>query len=140
MYWPAIPGRVVAEAKRFRERLEDARGRETFLASLPPSLPAGEIVIHHSTATDRERFEAFVIYDVITPVHGASYPKRERQPITWITWVARHFDIDGKEIRLPYERRAHAAEPERMREQPKKWTGIARRDLRLTTLGRLGVP
>lgn len=116
LYWPAIPGRVVAEAKRFREQLQNARAREEFSATLPPSLPEGHVVIHHSSAMDREKFEAFASYDVMAPVHGADYPKRWRQPITW---VARHFDINGKEIRLSYERRPHTAEPERRQAQAK---------------------
>ncbi|MCE9669862.1 hypothetical protein LY474_18860 [Myxococcus stipitatus] len=92
VYWPPIPARALEEARKL-EALLGGAGRSDYLARLPAGLPAGRVVIRHSSAVAEGPFEAFASYDVASPAL--------RQAST----VVRHFDADGLERRLPQERR-----------------------------------
>ncbi len=89
IYWPAIPARALADARRLEELTTGAR-RAEYLARLPGGLllPEGTLVIHHSSATDDGAFEAFATYDVFDNRLG----------------IVKHFDAKGVERRLPSER------------------------------------
>jgi hypothetical protein len=102
VYWPALPRAAVTEAAEFQRRLNDAQQRQLFLASLPTGLPEGEVVIHHSQATTRGEFQVVVTYDVAAPVN-APVPAGAGANDRPVSWVVRHFDIQGREIRLPQE-------------------------------------
>jgi hypothetical protein len=85
VYWPAIPARVIADA-RLLEGLTAGDRRAEYLARLPAGLPPGIVVIRHSSATDEGPFEALATYDVVD------------------NRSVRHFDVEGAERRLPSER------------------------------------
>jgi hypothetical protein len=91
VYWPAIPAKALADA-RLLEELTTGPRRAEYLVRLPGGflLPAGTVVVHHSSATDEGPFEALATYEVID----------NRLGIT----VIRHFDAEGVERRLPSER------------------------------------
>jgi hypothetical protein len=109
VYWPALPPAAVAEAAEFMRRLNDAQQRQSFLANLPPGLPAGEVVIHHSSATTRGEFQAMATYDVAAPVY-APVPGGARASEQPVSWVVRHFDVQGREVRLSQEQPSPGAE------------------------------
>jgi hypothetical protein len=107
VYWPAIPGRALQDARRMKEVLARKSDRTKFLAQLPSQLPPGRIAIRHSSpAMQQGDFEAIASYDVVerrTAVALGESPQAEAasQGVT----VVRHFDLEGKEKRLPQERR-----------------------------------
>ena len=117
LYWPAIPSGAIAEAKRFQQQLADTNSRQAFLTALPAGLPLGEVVIHHSPATAREAMQAVATYDVVAPVYapGQSSAGGSQLPVSW---VARHFDVAGREIRLPQEQ--HQLGPEDRGQKPSR--------------------
>jgi hypothetical protein len=106
VYWPAIPARVIADAKRLREQLGRDQDRRTFLARLPAVLPAGHVVIRHSSATVAGPFEVFASYDVLER-RGGPGPTAQGSvsAVARAATIVRHFDADGFERRLPQERR-----------------------------------
>lgn len=101
VYWPAIPAKALAEARRLHEILSGP-GKTRFVARLPAGLPEGKIVIRHSSATAQGSFEAFASYDV---VDRRTFPESAASPSSRVSVIVRHFDVDGVERRLPQERR-----------------------------------
>jgi len=106
VYWPAIPGRVIAEASRMRETLARDADKKTFLAKLPVGLSPGIVVIRHSSATSTGTFVAMASYDVQDrrsppqPNAQSGQTSGDRAII-----IIRHFGADGNELRLPQEQR-----------------------------------
>ena len=109
VYWPALPRAVVADAAELQRRLNDAQQRQSFLTILPAGLPEGQVVIHHSPATARGEFQAVATYDVAAPVY-APVPAGAGRIDRPVSWVVRHFDLQGREIRLPHEQPAPGSE------------------------------
>ncbi len=112
VYWPAIPAKALADARRLEEL---ARSSE-FLARLPAGLRDGQVVIRHSSATTQGQFDVFASYDIAERRSSpektlGNYPTNVNQ----VVHVVRHFDVDGVERRLPQERRNLGGEysPER---------------------------
>jgi hypothetical protein len=106
VYWPAIPGKVISDAKRLEEMVRNSN-KEGFLSRLPPGLPPGKVVIRHSSATEEGKFEVFASYDVLeTKTLVAAVPATGQNLKTENSIVlTRHFDVSGTERRLPQERR-----------------------------------
>lgn len=106
VYWPAIPGRAIAEASRMRETLARDADKKTFLAKLPAGLPPGNVVIRHSSATSTGAFAAMASYDV---QERRSPPEPNAQAgqtgSSRAIMIIRHFGADGNELRLPQEQR-----------------------------------
>jgi hypothetical protein len=105
-YWPAIPAKALADARRLEEVLGRNSDKSAFLARLPANLPPGNVVIRHSSATVERPFEVFASYDVLeqrtSPASGIpGYPSGTRLAIS--ATILRHFDVDGVERRLPQE-------------------------------------
>jgi hypothetical protein len=96
VYWPKIPGRVIADAVSMRGTLGSASTKAAYLAKIPSSRSEGAVVIRHSAATDHGAFEASAVYDT-TDRKGA-------------VAMTRHFGIDAKELSLPSERVGPAAQ------------------------------
>lgn len=97
VYWPPIPSKVVEDARRLNELL-NGPDRGTFLSKLPAAQKTGRIVIRHSSPFAGGAFEAFASYDVVERVES---PQRGT-----VTAYVRHFDIEGREFRLPQEQRS----------------------------------
>jgi hypothetical protein len=97
VYWPPIPAGVVADARRLNERVS-GRQRDAFLAKTGATRNTGQVVIRHSSPFADGAFSAFASYDVVEQTQSAG--KRG----TAVT--IRHFDVDGKELRLPQEMRS----------------------------------
>jgi hypothetical protein len=103
VYWPAIPAKALADARRLAEQMTGP-GKEAYLARLPAGLTQGTVVIHHSPATDEGSFEALATYDV---VDNPGTPQAHTEKLSTApagVAVVRHFDVDGAERRLPSER------------------------------------
>jgi hypothetical protein len=109
VYWPAIPAKVLADATRLAELVN--AGRTEYLVRLPAGLPAGKVVIRHSSATADGPFEAYASYDVVERKESV-LPMRDTNQATGpvVSVVVRHFDVDGAELRLPQERRSMGAD------------------------------
>ena len=99
VFWPALPGNVLDEARVLRDRLSNPNERAAFLAAHTDlSQRAGEVVIRHSPAAFGGAFEAHAVYDVAG--EGAQ--------------VERHFGANGEEVTLQTERSTaspNAADP-----------------------------
>jgi hypothetical protein len=102
VYWPAIPAAAVADAKKMRAMLRSDADRSAFIAKLPANLPAGNIVIRHSSASTSGPFEAFASYDV--PERRFSSAPYGTASTNQAVVIMRHFDISGRERSLPQER------------------------------------
>ena len=102
VYWPAIPAAAVADAKKMHAMLGTDADRSAFIARLPPNLPEGNFVIRHSSASMSGPFEAFASYDV--PERRPSYAPYGTEVTNQAVVIMRHFDISGRERRLPQER------------------------------------
>jgi hypothetical protein len=104
VYWPAIPGKVLADARRLEEQLSSRK--TDFLARLPSGLPSGRVVIRHSSATEEGPFEVYATYDVLERKESAR-PARDKSDgdAKLVSVIVRHFDVNAEEIRLPQERR-----------------------------------
>jgi hypothetical protein len=102
VYWPAIPAAAVADAKKMRAMLGSDADRNAFIAKLPVNLPAGNIVIRHSSAATSGPFEAFASYDV--PERRPSSVPDGTASTNQAVVIIRHFDISGRERRLSQER------------------------------------
>jgi hypothetical protein len=101
VYWPAIPVKAIADARR----LEELSVRTDFQTRLPAGSLSGRVVIRHSSATAEGPFEVFASYDTIERRKSPA-TARWQDPSTqgWIS-VVKHFDVDGVERQLPQERR-----------------------------------
>lgn len=119
VYWPAIPAKAMAEARRLDElvRSSDKTG---FLHRLPAGLPSGKVVIRHSSATAEGPFEVFASYDVLEKRTSSETArgKTPSPPHSLISVFVRHFDVDGVERRLPQERRNLGADYPSKEKQP----------------------
>ncbi len=106
VYWPALPERVVAEAKRFKDVLADAQSRHAFEARLPVAAASGQLVIHHSSAME-DRFDAFVSLDVTSQSMARTADEAKlgygTERAADGMSVTRHFDLQGVERFLPHE-------------------------------------
>lgn len=101
VYWPLLPAKVIDDARRLNELL-NGPNRGEFLMKLPPAQKTGSVMIRHSSPFADGAFEAFASYDVV---------ERHESPERGTTSVyVRHFDVDGREIRLPQERRSMGAD------------------------------
>jgi hypothetical protein len=103
VYWPAIPAKVLADARRLEELVSP--GKTEFLARLPAGLPAGKVVIRHSSATEEGPFEVYASYDVLERREYTPPLNDRNRGESRVVSVIRHFDVDGAELRLPQERR-----------------------------------
>jgi hypothetical protein len=103
VYWPAIPAKVLADARRLEELVSP--GKTEFLARLPAGLPAGKVVIRHSSATEEGPFEVYASYDVLERKESSLAIADKSRSDARVVSVVRHFDVDGAELRLPQERR-----------------------------------
>lgn len=102
VYWPAIPQKVVDQAKALQAKLDDPRERAAFIGRLPipdrREAESGRVAIRHSSAVVDGPFEAYAVFDVTRRTdNGASYTQ--------------HFDANGVEVRLPQDRRAPPSTP-----------------------------
>ena len=106
VYWPAIPGKIVEDAKRLQAMLLRDSDRNAFVAKLPPGLQPGNAVIRHSSATSENPFETFASYDAFetrsapSESTGQQTPARSNRSIS----IMRHFDVEGRELKLPQEK------------------------------------
>jgi hypothetical protein len=109
VYWPAIPARALADARRLEEQV--APGKTEFLARLPSGLPPGKVVIRHSAAMAEGPFEVYASYDVLERKES-TLPARDKSQgdARVVSVIARHFDVNGAELRLPQERRNNGAD------------------------------
>lgn len=96
VYWPPIPAGVVADARRLNERVS-GRERDAFLAKIGSAQKTGQVVIRHSSPFADGEFKAVASYDVVEQTQS------EGKRGTAVT--IRHFDVEGKELRLPQEMR-----------------------------------
>lgn len=97
VFWPDIPEAIVSAALQFASSMSVAQFSGNFRANLSTvmtKIEQGRVVIRHTSAYVRTAPVAFVSYDAIESVSGAS---------------TRHFAIDGTEFRLPQEQ--HSATP-----------------------------
>jgi hypothetical protein len=107
VYWPAIPGRAIDDASRMRQMLASDQAMKSYVSRLPAGLPAGTIVIRHSSATTAGPFIAVASYDV-PERRTAPQPNPQAGPATARgVIIMRHFGIDGAEFRLPQEQRSN---------------------------------
>lgn len=105
VYWPPIPRKAIDDAKRLRVLLSQEAQRAMFLSRLPPNLPPGNVVIRHSSVTASGPFEVFASYDVVEHRMSAELIGRSgADSSVRSVSIVRHFDIDGKERKLPQER------------------------------------
>ena len=102
VYWPAIPARVLADARRLEGLV--APGKTEFLARLPAELRVGKVVIRHSSATEEGPFEVYASFDVLQRKESP-LAEKSRGDIGTVSVAVRHFDVSGAELRLPQERR-----------------------------------
>jgi hypothetical protein len=101
VYWPAIPQKVIDEAKALQAKLDAPGGRESFLSTLAidrAEAASGRVVIRHSSAVAEGPFETHAVYDVTRRTRGGMSHTL-------------HFDANGAEVRLPQERRAAPSAP-----------------------------
>jgi hypothetical protein len=100
VYWPAIPAKAIADAKKM---LENA-AKPDFIARLPAGLPAGRVVIRHTSATSQAPFEAFASYDVVERRATPAPTEKNLSVAPSGVAILRHFDAEGAEQRLPQEK------------------------------------
>ena len=86
VYWPAIPGQVLADAEALRTKLSDPAALAALEAHLPVGATGSRVVIRHR-GMDNHR-GSFGAAAVVDAVDGQ---------------VVRHFDANGQEERLPWE-------------------------------------
>ncbi len=66
VYWPAIPAKALADARRLEAALAQESGRKQFLSHVLAALPAGKVVIRHSSAAMlKGPFEVLASHDVL---------------------------------------------------------------------------
>jgi hypothetical protein len=106
VYWPAIAGTVVANARQLREVRDDPERRRTFAALISAEGSSAQIAIRHSSASSDEPFEAFASVDLLVKVMAPRTEQSSNYDKTLMSQTAyvRHFDIDGKALQLPQER------------------------------------
>jgi hypothetical protein len=67
-YWPTVEAAVVTAARAFRDQLASPSGLAAFKAKLPSDAQGdGQVLIHHSSGTSMNPFQAAATYDVIPP-------------------------------------------------------------------------
>lgn len=88
VYWPAIPQSVIQEAQALNAKLSDPTQRATYMSKLPAGLVNGQVVIRHSSCSERSTFEVFAGYDLT-----------ERREMGGV----RHFDMNGTEFKMKSE-------------------------------------
>jgi hypothetical protein len=120
VYWPALPGDVVSEAKGFSETLSDKERESALKARMPANAESVQAAIRHSSAWVDVPFDAFASYDVIVRTDllpDAAVAKRGTSPrLAPGEIVVRHFDAEGVERFLPQERRTIGrADPQQKR-------------------------
>jgi hypothetical protein len=104
VYWPAIPAKAIADAKRIDEMTVGAQ-KGDYLNRLPVGLRDGTIVIHHSPATDEGPFEVIATFDAIETKQATMASADGKGGGVELTdSTVRHFDVNGNERRLSYER------------------------------------
>ena len=96
VYWPPISSKVMDDAHRLNERLNGA-DRGAYLSKLASTQKTGRVVIRHSSPFAGGDFQAYASYDVTERTESA---ERSRASV-----YVRHFDLDGREFRLPQEMR-----------------------------------
>lgn len=105
VYWPPISAKAIDEATKLRAKLSQEKDRAAFLSRLPPNLPPGNVVIHHSSATTGGPFEVFASYDVVERTAPPdSKGATDVSSTVPVVSIVRHFDVDGNERKLPQER------------------------------------
>ena len=78
---------------------------------MPAGLPAGKVVIRHSSATEEGPFEVYASYDVLQRTESSvPLADKSRGETRAVSAIVRHFDVDGAELRLPQERRNMGAD------------------------------
>jgi len=87
VYWPRIPGAVVAEAQTLRARLADPATAAAYYKALPTGNAPGRVVIRHTSSITPGAPVAFACFDVIEP-SGSTLNHRTS---------TRHFDAAGVE-------------------------------------------
>ncbi len=89
VFWPALSSSVIADAQALVQIASDPAQLAAYRAKLPQGSGEGEVMIRHS-AWSTVPFFASASYDVtVLPPQGGGYQ--------------RHFDVNGKEFRLPEE-------------------------------------
>jgi hypothetical protein len=120
VYWPAIPAKVLANARRLLEMTAGESDKTAFLSRLPAGLPPGKVVIRHSSATAPQGpFEVFASYDIVEKRPSpktAGGGNLSSAPLG--ASVVRHFDVDGVERRTPSERRNLGPDYHKEKEPP----------------------
>ena len=96
VFWPPLASKVIDDARRLNERL-NGTDRGAYLSKLPSTQKTGRVVIRHSSPFAGGDFLAVASYDVTERIESV---ERSR-----ISVYVRHFDIDGREFRLPQEMR-----------------------------------
>lgn len=110
VYWPALPAKVLADAKQLNDMLSDRAKRRVFQSRIPVDTSAAIVSIRHASSSE-DRFEAFASVDVTVHANVGNVAKPGTEvssamhgaPLGSATFV-RHFDIDGKELFLPQEK------------------------------------
>jgi hypothetical protein len=113
VYWPAIPGKVLADAKRLNDMLADRARRQAFQSRLPVDAATASVAIRHASASE-DQFEAFASVDITVhadvAIRGAdagnatNAANARQGSVSGGATFVRHFDIDGTERFLPQER------------------------------------
>jgi hypothetical protein len=93
VYWPELPGYVVADAAALATMSADPKQQSAFLQKVEAAYqgygrPDGQIVIHHGDSTYHGAQFAVATYDTLPPRGG--------QPVL-------HFDGSGQRVVLPHE-------------------------------------
>jgi hypothetical protein len=120
VYWPAIPAKTLADARRLLEMTAGDYDKTGFVARLPAGLPPGKVVIRHTSATAQEPFEVFASYDIVERRVSpeTAVEKKPSDAHQLVSVEVRHFDVDGVERRLPSERRNMGADYPPKEKQP----------------------
>ncbi|WLI89506.1 hypothetical protein Q4S45_22915 [Massilia sp. R2A-15] len=108
VYWPAISRETLASAQKLREAwADDNRRRELTGRIHIDNSRAATVAIRHASASSHDAFEAFASIDITVNVTAPGAQRAataEDQTSAPGVGYVRHFDIDGKELRLPQER------------------------------------
>ncbi len=107
VYWPPISSKAIDEARELRARTSQEPERAAFLSRLPRDLPAGKVVIRHSSATANGPFEVFASYDVVErrSTRDSTHPSGVEGRVLTAS-IVRHFDVEGNERKLAGETRS----------------------------------
>jgi hypothetical protein len=83
VYWPTVGADVVAKLSAFQSLLNDSQRRQAYVALLPTSVGAGQLVIHHTKWNWSGPFTAVPCYEAALDSNTFC------------------FDISGNPVRLP---------------------------------------